>query len=428
MKQRSNTPLLLAIVAEAMGYGAIFGLLADLQDKFGFQDVGLGLIAASAFPAALVGQLGLSRHADRGHTRRLLWFGLATAAAGMIWFWLGNSLWEFIVARMLVGLGSGTFIPSARRAILARDPHNPGKAISMAGAADIGGFLIGIPVAKQLEGAFDSPNTPFLVLAVFLMIVGPLATLIDEPPIHEHHPGGEELRAVFGLPLARAGIFIGLGFAALIGSFDSIASRFLNDLGGTDNELTIVMIALFVPLVVAMPLAGRLVDRIGPVRAGTTALLVASPVVFAFGLTRHLGVISVLGATVALAFAVVYTSGQAAVAGATVPVGLSGAGQGAYEATYAVGSMICALMAPLIYLKDNAMPMWTVIAILTLVAAGTAWWTAGDSRRAEVHMADLEEHLYDELFEHPDVPATSSLTEPSRPADGPSQKAGKTTT
>lgn len=410
MKPRSNAPLLLAIVAEAMGYGAIFGLLADLQDKFGFSTYGLGLIAASAFPAALVGQLGLSRHADKGHTRGLLWFGLATAAAGMIWFWLGSTLWEFIVARMLVGLGSGTFIPSARRAILARDPHNPGKAISMAGAADIGGFLIGIPVAKQLEGLFDSPNTPFLVLAVFLVVIGPLATLIDEPPIHEHHPGGEELRAVFGLPLARAGIFIGLGFAALIGSFDSIASRFLNDLGGTDNELTVVMIALFVPLVVAMPVAGRLVDRVGPVRAGTAALVLASPVVFGFGLTRHLAVIAALGAVVALAFAVVYTAGQAAVAGATVPVGLSGAGQGAYEATYAVGSMICALMAPLIYLTENAMPMWTVIAALTLVAAASAWWTAGETRRAEVHMADLEEHLYDDLFEPPPVSKSGEIS------------------
>ena len=398
-RRRSNTPLLLAIVAEAMGYGAIFGLLADLQDKFGFSTYGLGLIAASAFPAALVGQLGLSRHADKGHTRRLLWFGLATAAAGMIWFWLGNSLWEFIVARMLVGLGSGTFIPSARRAILARDPHNPGKAISMAGAADIGGFLIGIPIAKQLEGVFGGdPNRPFLVLAVILMIIGPLATLIDEPPISEHHPGGEELRAVYGLPLARAGIFIGLGFAALIGSFDSIAARFLKDLGGTDNELTVVMIALFVPLVVAMPLAGRLVDRIGPVRAGTAALVVASPVVLAFGLTRNLGVISALGATVALAFAVVYTSGQAAVAGATVPVGLSGAGQGAYEATYAVGSMVCALMAPILYMAENAMPMWTVISALTLVAAAAAWWTAGETRREEVHMAELEQHLYDDAL------------------------------
>jgi MFS family permease len=170
MAARRNASLLLAICVEAMGYGAVFGLLADLQDKyrfppiFGFKEAGLGLIAASAFPAALVGQLGLARFADRGHTRRLLWFGLATAAAGMIWFWLGSTLWEFAVARMLVGLGSGTFIPSARRAILAQDPHNPGKAISMAGAADIGGFLLGLPIAKQLEQAFDSPNTPFLVL------------------------------------------------------------------------------------------------------------------------------------------------------------------------------------------------------------------------------------------------------------------------
>src|SRR5215217_5257574 len=101
-----------------MAYGAIFGLLADLQDKFGFEENGLGLIAASAFPAALVGQLGLSRFADRGHTRKLMWFGLATAAAGMVWFWLGTQIWEFTVARVLVGLGSGTFIPSARRAIL----------------------------------------------------------------------------------------------------------------------------------------------------------------------------------------------------------------------------------------------------------------------------------------------------------------------
>ncbi len=73
--RRSNTPLLLAILVEAMGYGAIFGLLADLQDHYGFADYGLGLIAAIAFPAALIGQLGLSRFADRGFTRALLWAG-----------------------------------------------------------------------------------------------------------------------------------------------------------------------------------------------------------------------------------------------------------------------------------------------------------------------------------------------------------------
>jgi len=393
--RRSNTPLLLAILVEAMGYGAIFGLLADLQDKYGFGMAGLGFIAASAFPAALIGQLGLSRYADRGHTRRLLWFGLATAAAGMIWFWLGDTLWEFVIARFLVGLGSGTFIPSARRAILSRDPENPGRAISMAGAADIGGFLLGIPVAKQLEQVFDSPNVPFLALALLLAVVGPVATLIPEPPRADSSTSGEEVRRVFSLPLARAGIFIGLGFAAIIGTFDAIASRFLKDLGGSDNELTIVLIALFVPLVVAMPFAGRLVDRVGPVRAGTTALVVAAPLVVGFGFTRNLVAIGVIGGLVAFVYSVVYTSGQAAVAGATVPLGLSGAGQGAYEATYAVGSMLCAMGSPLLYRADNSAPMWVVVGALSTAAAASSWWTAGSSRRADVHMDELhsEQHV-----------------------------------
>ena len=396
MAGRRNFALLAAIAVEAMGYGAIFGLLADLQDRYGFQQAGLGIIAASAFPAALVGQLGLVRYADQGHTRKLLWFGLATAAAGMLWFWQGDSLWEFVGARVLVGLGSGTFIPSARRAILANDPDNPGKAISMAGAADIGGFLIGIPVAKQLEAFFGTPelpdpNTPFLVLAVLLLIVGPIATLIPEPQVSERQASGAEIRRVYSLPLARAGIFIGLGFASLIGTFDAIASRFLKDLGGTDHELTIVMIALFVPLVVAMPFAGRMVDRIGPVKAGTRALLLATPLVMSFGLTRNLVVIAVIGTLVALAYSVVYTSGQSAVAGATLPLGLSGAGQGAYEATYAIGSMFCALLAPLIYRTDNAFWVWMTVGVLSSIAAISAFSTAGVERRAIVHMGELHE-------------------------------------
>jgi len=375
--RRSNVPLLAAIFVEAMGYGAIFGLLADLQDTYGFEQSGLGFIAASAFPAALLGQLGLSRFADRGYTRRLLWFGLATAATGMVWFWVGHSLWEFIVARVLVGLGSGTFIPAARRVILSRDPDNPGGAISMAGAADIGGFLVGIPVAKGLEGLFDNPNTPFLVLAVLLMIVGPLSTMVPEPEIHQEASGGGELRRVFAIPLARGGLLIGIGFAVMIGTFDSVASRFLKDLGGTNTELVLVMIALFIPLVLFMPLAGRLVDRLGPIRCGTAALLVSAPLVLGFGLTRNMGGIAILGSLVALAYSVVYTSGQAAVAGATTDCGLAGAGQGAYEATYATGAMTCSLVAPLIYMTNNAFPMWLTASTATVLLAAAAWFASG---------------------------------------------------
>ena len=379
--RRSNVPLLVAIMVEAMGYGAIFGLLADLQDRYGFPNWGLGLIAASAFPAALIGQLGLSRYADRGYTRQLLWLGLATAAAGMIWFWQGQALWEFVLARVLVGIGSGTFIPAARRVIISRNPDNPGTAISMAGAADIGGFLIGIPVAKGLETLFSTgdvrqPNAPFLVLAILLAIVGPISTLIPEPPVAEEQHGGDEIRKVFSIPLARAGLSIGLGFAVIIGTFDSVASRFLKDLGGSDGELIAVMIALFVPLVVFMPIAGRLVDRVGPVKAGCTALFFCAPLVVGFGLTRNLLGIAILGGSVALLYSIVYTSGQSAVAAATIPRGLTGAGQGAYEATYAVGAMTCSFIAPLLYHRDNAFLMWLVAGIASLGFALAARVTA----------------------------------------------------
>jgi len=394
--RKSNVPLLLAILVEAMGYGAIFGLLADLQDKFGFDDWGLGLIAAIAFPAALVGQLGLSRFADRGYTRRLLWFGLATASIGMIWFWLGSSLWEFVMARALVGLGSGTFIPAARRVMLSRNPENPGRAISLAGAADIGGFVLGIPVAKGLETFFSrgtngvDPNTPFLVIAVILAIVGPIAAMTPEPEIHEEHAGGAEIRKVLSIPLARGGILIGLGFAVIIGTFDSVASRFLKDLGGTDGELILVMVCLFVPLVAFMPLAGRVVDKIGPIRCGTFALVFAAPLVIGFGLTRRLLFIAILGGLVALCYSVVYTSGQAAVAGGTIPRGLAGAGQGAYEACYAIGAMVCSFAAPLLYQRNSATLMWTVAGVASVCFAAATWSTAGAARSVKVSHEDLE--------------------------------------
>jgi MFS family permease len=389
--RRSNTPLLLAILVEAMGYGAIFGLLADLQDHYGFADYGLGLIAAIAFPAALIGQLGLSRFADRGYTRALLWAGLGMASAGMVWFWLGSHLWEFVLARALVGLGSGTFIPAARRVILSRNPDNPGQAISMAGAADIGGFVLGIPLAKGLESVFGNPNAPFAVIALILAVVGPIAAMTPEPPMHEQNADGGELRRVFAIPLARGGITIGLGFAVIIGTFDAVAARFLKDLGGTNTELVLVMVALFVPLVLFMPFAGRIVDRRGPIRCGVLALICAAPAVVAFGATRSLWVVALLGTAVALAYSIVYTSGQAAVAGGTIPIGLAGAGQGAYEATYAVGAMTCSLVAPLLYNKHSSLVMWTVAGVASIGFATATWFGAASSRRDIVHVDVLQE-------------------------------------
>jgi MFS family permease len=383
MQPRRNTSLLLAILAESMGYGAIFGLIADLQDKYSFSNAGLALIASAAFPTALLGQLGLAHFADRGYTRRLLWLGLIFAATGMVWFWLGGHLWEFVIARGLVGLGSGTFIPTARRVVIGRNPDNAGAAVGMAGAADIGGFLVGIPFAKLLESILHSPNTPFLVLAIILVSVGFMAAIhTEEPPVHD--PEKLALRAVARLPAARAGLAIAIGFSVAIGTLDAIAARFLKDLGASSGELVLVMMVLAVPLVVFMPFAGRLVDRVGPLKSGAIALAFTAPMLVGYGLTRSLVVIGIIGACQAAANSVVYTAGQAAVANSTARVGLVAAGQGAYEATAAIGGFVCSFSAPFLYdlgTPDHApgtlprvdsLPMWVTLGVLVAAAAGAS--------------------------------------------------------
>src|SRR4051812_27278021 len=85
------------------GVSAVFVLLAELQDRYGLSTSGLGLIAGSAFAAALVTQLGLSRYADRGYGLVLLRTGVILASAGLLWFAAATELWQFVAARALLG-------------------------------------------------------------------------------------------------------------------------------------------------------------------------------------------------------------------------------------------------------------------------------------------------------------------------------------
>lgn len=372
-----STPLLLAILAEAMGYGAIFGLIADLQDAYGFDRVGLSLVAFIAFPAALFGQLVLAPLADKGHSRKLLWCGLVTAAVGMVLFYFGRGLGIFVFARALVGLGSGTFIPTARRIVIGNNPENPGSAVALAGAADIGGFLLGVPLAKGVKSwaehaGWEHPvNAPFAVLCIILLLVGPYAALrTPRQPVTDHEKLA--VRRVLRIPAARAGLMVGVGFSVAIGTLDAIAARFLKDLGANDKETVIVMLALSIPLVGFMPIAGKFVDRVGPLKAGFMGLIATVPLFVGYGFTRSLLLVGILGAVQAAANSVVYTAGQAAVANSTQRHGLVAAGQGTYEAVAAIGGGLCALGAPLIYFRDDARPMWTALAVLVLIAALTS--------------------------------------------------------
>ena len=100
------------------GVSAVFVLLAELEDRYGLTKAGLGLIAGSAFAAALVTQLGLSRYADRGYGLLLLRTGVLMASVGLLWFAAATELWQFVAARAVLGASVGLIVPAARRAIV----------------------------------------------------------------------------------------------------------------------------------------------------------------------------------------------------------------------------------------------------------------------------------------------------------------------
>ena len=77
-----------------------------------------------------------------------------------------------------------------------------------------------------------------------------------------------------------------MGFSVAIGTLDAIAARFLKDLGANDKETVIVMLALSIPLVGFMPIAGKFVDRVGPLKAGFMGLIATVPLFVGYGFTR----------------------------------------------------------------------------------------------------------------------------------------------
>src|SRR5712691_8799584 len=100
----------------------------------------LGLRVAGRAPASL----------RPAHGLLLLRAGVVAAAAGLLWFAAATELWEFVLARALLGAGVGMIIPPARRAIVLTAGDKQGERLGVFYAAYIAGFVFGPPVAGAL--------------------------------------------------------------------------------------------------------------------------------------------------------------------------------------------------------------------------------------------------------------------------------------
>jgi len=368
--RRAHALLLAATGIEAMGHGAIFALLADLKSEYGLSANGIGIIAATAFFAQLLSQVTIARYADRGRSRLMLRLGLLVAGIGLLGFGLSDELWQLVLTRLLLGLGSGAFMSASRRVLVMHDLSRTGEILGRLTAVEVGGFIAGPPVAAVLASQFGI-RAPFIVLACALALTVPAVARIVEPPTAQEAEK-RTLRALLANRLVLAGLAVGGAWAVSMGVFDAIWAVFLKDRGASTNFIGVSLAVFAFPLVLFSSAGGRLADRVGPVRTAVISMSATVPVMALYGFSNNLWVLCGIALVHSCIDAVTMPAARIAVARAA-PTDLLAAGQGLSAAVGALFGGVASLAAAPIYAGAGSRTVWGAaalgIALFTLVAA-----------------------------------------------------------
>ena len=244
------------------GVSAVFVLLAELEDRYGLTKAGLGAIAGSAFAAALVTQLGLSRYADRGYGLLLLRAGVLMASVGLLWFAAATELWQFVAARAVLGASVGLIVPAARRAIVLSATGDLGERLGVFYASYLAGFVFGPPIAGVLTVLTDV-RVPFLVLglAVAASSLALRDVVVDAPGSRGAPVAPADrrvLRRLLGGRRLIAALLVVVSFRYSVGVFEPLWATYLDDLGAGTMLVTISLTVFALPMLIIARWAGRL--------------------------------------------------------------------------------------------------------------------------------------------------------------------------
>ena len=369
---RAMVLLFLLTALMSLGYGSVFTLLADIRDKYGFTDGQVGLIAFAGLFTGVLSQLFLARFSDRGYAVVMMRVGIAAAAFGMLWMTFATPLWQWIAARLLLGLGSGMVGPAIRRIIIARDPQRVGANLGRQTAFDVAGFVLGPALAAGLAQLFGL-RAPFIVLTVAYVaasfLVGRVTTAADaaasETPTIKHP-------SLLRLPAMQSALFAAIAFYLTIGMFEALWSILLRDQGAATWLIGVTLSLFTIPMIVFAPKGGALAQRIGPIRVVTVSITVAAIATCLYGFLP-LWFLIVISGFHAIADAYTMPANQVAVAVSSPPDQLA-AGQGLLGATGLAIAAASALIGAAVYDTYGRGAIFAGTGALMLLCLGVARW------------------------------------------------------
>ncbi len=338
-------PLLIATASIGIANSVVFTLLSDLQDKFGFSDAGLGLIAGSGFLVGLIGQLLMAPLADRGHSKTLLLAGLGFAVAGSVLFAMSSSLAMLVFSRAVVGFSNSLFLPASRAIVISISDVDVAKRLGTISGVELAGFVTGPVIGGVLVDPFGI-RVPFLVAGAFALAGMLLLAVRDlpKPPIDKQHGLAFDLLRI---PRVRAGVLLSVALFLPVGIYDATLDRYLTDLGGSNMLISLGFLAYGIPFALLATTGGRLADQRGALRVGVFASMLVGPLTAVYGHVSLPAVIVGLSAVEGSVQALGVPAAQAVVADGA-PQGRAAAAQGlAGSANLLIGAITAYLAGPM---------------------------------------------------------------------------------
>lgn len=357
----SLLPYFIVSGSVSLGYGSIYTLLADLRDRYGFTEAQLGLIVAAGFFAGFFAQLVLARFADRGQAALLIRGGVVLAMLAMLGSALATEFWAFLLARLLLGLGSGAVGPAVRRIVITRDPDAVGANLGRLAAFDVAGFMLG-PLVAAVAAQLFGIRAPFIFLAAVFVGILVLALRIDLTTA----AGGEQrrvLRSLLRTTAMKATLASCVAFYMTVGMFEAIWAVLLRDHGAETWLIGLTLSLFTLPMIFLAPIGGRQAQARGPLRVVAVSLTVATVCTFSYGVLPSLWMLLAVSVVHAVADSFTMPANQVAAALASPPEHLSSA-QGLLGATGLAAAGLTGLVAGYVYEHAGAVVVSTGTAAL----------------------------------------------------------------
>ncbi len=393
-------PLFAAEFVLYVGFGALLPVMPIYFTENGVDLALLGVIVA-AWPAArLFTEPVFGVIADRTRRVPLLVAGLLVSGAGVGLSLVFVGALPFLILRGVAGVGTAIYDPAARGYLAdATPPERRGEAFGLYGASQMGGLLFGPAIGGFGAAFFGGVEFAFIFSAVASGIAAvAIALRVKERP-HQvrvaaipvtsstefpgqgqsveseaaddrNAPDGSRVRSSHPISLFNrmliAALILNFGGFFSGGVYEVIWTLFLTRLGG-GLDLVGLTFGIFGGVVLlASPIAGRVVDRRGGYAFIVVGMLLIGLASFIYPLLINpLLAVPVVGME---AFGIAISSPAIfAVVAAGSPIGRSSTAQGIYGAAGTLGSILASLLAGYLAEIDIRYPFYVVVVVVAVV-------------------------------------------------------------